>query len=308
MHLWRDKLQISLSGRWQSFSLTAPNFSGAFPVYAGAAAISPPTAYTGDASAAYFFRSSGTKLRTHIGNAYRSPSLYERFGTYFDGSFFSAYGDPRLAPERAISIDGGIDQYIGSKKIKLTASYFYTRLQNTISFDITGGIVQPFTDPFGRFGGYYNTPGGIARGAEVGLEAALPRRITLRAAYTFTNSIDRVSQYSDGVLQSPQVIPQQFSFLVAKPFGKHWDTEVDGHFGNHYEYPFGGNSYPYNTIPLIFPAARQVNLSLGYTVPVRESKRLRIYSRLDNLNDQTYYEEGFVTPGFVARGGVQFFF
>ena len=308
IRLFENKLQLSLSGRWQSFDLTAPSFSGAFPVYASASAVSPPSAYTADASAAYFFAATGTKVRSHVGNAYRAPSLYERFGTYFDGSNFTAYGDPRLAPERAISFDAGFDEYFASQKLKLSASYFYTRLQNTIAFDVTGAIVNPAVDPYGRFGGYYNAPGGLARGMEVSLQATLPRRVTFRGAYTYTNSRDRVSEYSDGVLQTPQIVPQLFSASIMKQFGKRWDTELDCLAGSHYYYPFSSNQYPYNTIPLVFQAVRQLNMSLGYTAPISESKRLRIYARLDNLNDQTFYEEGFLTPRFVARAGLQFFF
>jgi iron complex outermembrane receptor protein len=37
---------------------------------------SPPAAYTGDGSAAYFIRRTGTKLRAHAGRGYRAPSLY----------------------------------------------------------------------------------------------------------------------------------------------------------------------------------------------------------------------------------------
>ena len=308
IRLLKDKLQISLSGRRQSFHLNAPVFSGTFPVYASANALSPPSAYVGDASVAYFLRSSGTKIRSHVGNAYRAPSLYERFGTYFDGANFTAYGDPRLAPERAISIDAGIDQYLASQKLKISATYFYTRLQQTIGFDLTGAIVNPATDPFGRFLGYYNTPGGLARGVEVSLEATLPRRTLLRSAFTYTNSRDRISQYADGILLTPQIVPQLFSASLSKQFGTHWDAEIDCLIGNHYYYPFSANQYPYYSVPLVFEGYRQANLSVGYTVPLDERKRLRIYSRFDNLNDQTYYEEGFLTPGFVARGGMQLFF
>jgi vitamin B12 transporter len=306
--LLSDKLQISLSGRWQSFDLNAPVFSGTFPVYASAGALSPPSAYVGDASVAYFFRSSGTKIRSHVGNAYRAPSLYERFGTYFDGSNFTAYGDPRLAPERAISIDAGIDQYFAGQKVKISATYFYTRLQETIAFDLTGAIVNPATDPYGRFGGYYNTPGGLARGVEVSIEAKLPGRTLIRSAYTYANSRDRISEYSDGALQTPGTIPQLFSASITKQFGTHWDAEIDCLVGSHYYYPFSTNQYPYYSIPFVFQSPRRANLSVGYTLPLSERKRLRIYSRLDNVNDQTYYEEGFLTPGFVARGGMQFFF
>lgn len=302
--LVQDRLQISLSGRWQGFSLDAPSFTGSvFPVYASAPALTPHDAFTGDASAAYFLRSSNTKIRTHIGNAYRAPSLYERFGTYFFGNSFTAYGDPRLAPERAVSMDGGIDQYVASDKVKISATYFYTRLQETIAFDDTGAIINPNTDPFGRlFGGYYNTPGGIARGVEVSTEAKLPHGVLVRAAYTYTNSIDRVSRYSDGDLRTPLILPQTFSFQVAKQFGKHWDTSIDGLFSSRYLYAFYGQP------PTLFDGPRQLNASMGYTIPVNDKQSFRIYSRIENLNNQTLYEQGYLTPRIVARGGVQFRF
>ena len=72
---------------------------------------SPTPAYTGDASVAYLFRKTGTKLRAHVGRGYRAPSLFERFGTGFDPVYgYSVYGDPRLKPEHSTSLDGGIDQ------------------------------------------------------------------------------------------------------------------------------------------------------------------------------------------------------
>ncbi len=301
--LFADRLQISLSGRWQGFHLDDPTFSGRLPVYASATAISPPNAWTGDASAAYFLRSSNTKIRTHVGNAYRAPSLYERFGTYFYGNEFTAYGDPRLAPERAISVDGGIDQYFASDKLRVSATYFYTRLQQTIGFDGSGAIVNPLTDPFGRSaGGYYNTRGGLARGVEISAESKLPHGVIVRGAYTYTNSRDRVSRYRNGDLRTPVILPQSFSFEIAKQFGKRWDTSFDALITSHYLYAF------YGVPPNIFTGPRQANLSIGYTVPISDKERVRIYSRIENLNNQTLYEQGFLTPGIVARGGLQFWF
>ncbi len=304
--LLHDRLQISLSGRWQGFMLNAPTFSGVFPIYASSPAFAPPSAWTGDASAAYFVRSSGTKFRSHVGNAYRAPSLYERFGTFFDSGTFSAYGDPRLHPERAVSLDAGIDQYFASDQLKLSASYFYTRLQETIAFD-SGILITPSVDPFGRLGGYYNTGGGIARGIELSGEAKLPRRTILRAAYTYTNSIDRVSEYSNGLLQTPRIYPHTFTFIILKEFGRHWDTSFDFLAGSHFLYQLYEPS-PFSVLAYSFKGPRQASLSVGYTVPLAERRKLRIYARLENLGNQQYFEDGFPTPGFVARGGVQFSF
>lgn len=302
--LFQDRLQVSLSGRWQGFDLSAPAFSGVFPVYASAAAVSPPGAFTGDASLAWFVRGANTKFRSHVGNAYRAPSLYERFGTYFDGSTFSAYGDPRLSPERSVSMDVGFDQYFSRDTARLTATWFYTRLQETIAYD-PGNLITPATDPYGRYGGYYNTPGGIARGVEISGEAKLPRRILIRAGWTYTNSIDRISEYSNGLLQTPRIFPETFTFTVMKPFGKHWDTAFDFLAGSDFLFQLYNALPPYDALAYSFKGPRKANLSIGYTQPLGERLKLRIYTRLENLLNQDYFEDGFLTPGFVARGGVQ---
>jgi iron complex outermembrane receptor protein len=110
------RLQVTLAARAQTFSLKPPQFSsGSAGAYAGASTIDPPTAYTGDGSIAYFFRQAGTKLRAHVGNSFRTPAGYERFG----GDGRTNYGDPRLSPERALAVDAGIDQWLFTSKVQL---------------------------------------------------------------------------------------------------------------------------------------------------------------------------------------------
>ncbi|MBA3768659.1 MAG: TonB-dependent receptor, partial [Acidobacteria bacterium] len=77
-----DRLQLSAAFRAQFFSLSNPKFTPvAGAPYTGIAFGSPGNAYTGDGSIAYFVRATNTKLRAHVGNGYRAPSLFERFGT-----------------------------------------------------------------------------------------------------------------------------------------------------------------------------------------------------------------------------------
>src|ERR1044072_8002848 len=101
------------------------------------------SAYTFDGSASYFFDKTGTKLRAHVGNGYRVPSLFERFGPFFS-SFgtpeFVALGDPNLQPEKTIAFDGGLEQTLFKNKARLSATYFYTKLIDTIGF---GNVVSP---------------------------------------------------------------------------------------------------------------------------------------------------------------------
>lgn len=82
-------------------------------------------------------------------------------------------------------MDGGIDQKLAGDRVQLSATYFYTRLQDVIVFDSTG-FITPATDPYGRFGGYRNTGGGLARGVELGMTAKPYRTLDVAASYTFT--------------------------------------------------------------------------------------------------------------------------
>src|SRR5262249_681571 len=114
---------------------------------------------------------------------------------------FSPFGDPRLAPERSIAVDGGIDQKLANDRVQLSATYFYTRLQQVIVFDFTG-LINPVTDPFGRFGGYVNPGGGLARGVELAVNARPTRKLYFNASYTYTNAANRVATNVPRFLQT----------------------------------------------------------------------------------------------------------
>jgi iron complex outermembrane receptor protein len=222
--------------------------------------------------------------------------LYERFGTSFFAGSFSAYGDPRLRPERSVAIDGGIDQYFASDRLRVGASYFYTRLQEVIGFD-SSGIIRAATDPFGRSLGYLNTRGGLSRGAEVELEAKPWRSTRVQASYTYTNARDKVSFYADGTLQSPRITPHSFSLVVLQQIAKHVDGSLEFLAASDFEFPLSRRVY-------VFDGPRQVAVSLGYTKQLGERANLRVFTRFNNLTDQHYYEDGYRTPGRWGTGGL----
>ena len=80
--LYRNKLQIAGGVRAQFFNLKMPEFSVDNAPYTNLTLENPPTAYTFDGAVSYFF-TTDTKIRAHVGNGYRVPSLYERFGTFY---------------------------------------------------------------------------------------------------------------------------------------------------------------------------------------------------------------------------------
>jgi len=302
IRLLENRLEILLSARFTQANLDQPSFVGALSPYAGIKLSNPPAAYTGDASIAYFLHTTSTKVRAHLGNSFRLPSLYERFGGFlFDGTDF-AYGDPRLAPERFVSGDFGFDQYLFRQHLKVSATYFYTRLQHVIMFlDFPPGYV----DPYGRTGGYSGTAGGISRGVELSGDFHPARRTTVFATYTYTNAKDLQSEYFTGLpyapLQMPRILPNQVSIIATQQIGKHVDLGMDFLAGSKFFYPLYGYAYQ-------FDGPRQLGLDAGYSLNFAERMGARFYLRVSNTLDQSYYEDGFHAPQRWAVGGIHLSF
>lgn len=308
LRLIDDRLQISGAFRAQFFKLNEPRFTPAASApYTGITFQSPPAAYTGDGSIAYTFRSSGTKLRGHVGNGYRAPSLFERFGTAFDSFFgYSVFGDPRLEPERSIGFDAGIDQTFYDNRVRVSATYFYTQLRQVIIFDFSG-LIDFTTDPFGRFGGYLNTNGGIARGAEIELRATPTRTLNLTAAYTYTKAQQRTPQVP-GTIRSLIVPDHQFSLVATQRIGRRLLVNFDFSASSNYlgaifdPVTFASRGYR-------FKGLAKADLGASYTLPLGDDKRqLRFFGYADNLFDREYFESGFRTPGRTGRAGASFVF
>lgn len=304
IRLLDGRLQISLSGRVQKFELDKPSFTGGAPLYQNVKLNDPPSAYTGDGSIAYLSASTGTKLRAHVGNGYRVPSLYERFGASFYGGSFSAYGDPLLRPDRLISVDGGFDQYLFNSRVVLRATYFYTRLQEAIVFDFSGAINYR-TDPYGRFGGYRNTGGGLARGVETSAETRITRSLTLNASYTYTNARERNSSLIGGSLRALRVFDHMGTITAIQRIGKRVDVTANFLAASDYIFPLFSGS---GSRPFLFPGPRKLDLALNYTHPVTDHTSVRFYTRVENALNQNYLEEGFKTPGAWAVAGVKLLF
>jgi iron complex outermembrane receptor protein len=298
--LLADRLQLSLAFRLQGFDLSAPRFVGGAPRYVGVSFDAPPNAYTGDGSMAYLFRSTNTKLRAHVGNGYRAPSLFERFGAGFFGGDFTPFGDPRMKPERSIAVDGGIDQTFLRGRARVSATYFYTRLQNIIDFGPT-----PPGDPFGRpFGGYLNLGGGLARGVELSAEISPAPSTSLFASYTYTNA-DQRAPNATGRLAVPGVSDHLFTLVATQRVGRRVDVTFDLSAVSDYSPSFPSPSF--DTL-YVFDGYVKADLVAAYTLPIDDRLSLRIYGKVENVFDRAYTESGFRAPGAFFIGGAAFRF
>jgi iron complex outermembrane receptor protein len=312
LSLFAERLQLSASGRWQSFQLDTPVFrlQGIRNPYAGVTLASPPRALTGDIAAAYFVASSGTKFRAHAGNSYRAPSLYERFGGGFFGNpatgqaSFTPYGDPRLGPDRYNSFDWGLDQYLWNQRVRVSATHFYVRTKQVIIFDFSG-LIRPATDPYGRTSGYTMGPGAINRGAELAVEARPMRGTVIQGSYTFVNANSDRDAVITGFYRALNAPRHTASFLVTQQIGKRLDVTFDVfRSGVHYiNYFAAGRNRAYE-----FPAFTKADLAASYKVWIQDSRSLKAVVRIDNVLNRTYYENGVLNPRAWAVAGLTYSF
>ena len=290
-----DRLQLSVGARAQFFRIRAADRPGSL------VGIDAEKSLTGDGSIAYFIRSSNTKLRAHVGNGFRAASLFERFGAgTFQNMGLLRFGDPTLRAEQSISVDAGIDQRFS--RALLGATYFYTRLQRIINFN-SSFVVDPLG--LGRFSGYENRPGGFSRGVETFLEAAPWKGAGLRASYTYTNS-DRLVPLRG--LQPEYVIPRHVFGLTLNQRYRAFAFNFDLNHTGSYIAPIFENDFPFRTAELTFSGHTKADLFGSYERQVSEGATLILFAGADNLFDQRYYENGFLAPGIVGRGGVRFKF
>src|SRR5262249_33915539 len=263
---------------------------------------SPKTALTGDISAAYMIAATNTKLRAHFGNAYRAPSLYERFGAGFSNNpvtglvVFSGFGDPRLAPDRYNSADAGIDQYLLRNRLRVSATYFYTRVVSITAFD-SSGVILTATDPFGRSSGYINGSGGISRGAELAFESRPMRNLSLSGSYTYVReNTDRDISVA-GFWKILGVPAHVGSFVATKNWGSRIDTTFYLSSYSTYYTPFfaGTRSRAFE-----FPGFTKGSLVGSFRAWQNDRSTLRVYTKVDNLFNQRYYQNGWLAAKATA--------
>jgi vitamin B12 transporter len=288
-----DRLRISLGVRGQWYRIRSADRPGFLQGREAESSI------TGDGSVAYLISRSGTKLRAHIGNGFRAPSLFERFGEgTFSGAGLVRFGDPTLRAEQSISVDGGFDQRLVKDRLLFGATYFYTRLQRVVAF--TGFVVDPLGA--GRFSGFVNQPGGMSRGVESYVQAAPLKGMDLRASYTFTNS-DR--SLASGALVPEYVIPKHLiGFTLTQRF-RALLLNLDVNRTGSYIAPVFENNFPFRMAELRFDGYTKADAFASYERRAGERLTWVLYGGVENLLDRKYYENGFLAPGAIGRGGIK---
>ena len=286
------RLQISIGAREQLFRIRAADRPGFLNN------ITADNSLTGDGAIAYFIPSTNTKLRAHVGNGFRAPSLFERFGSGVFQNVPTRFGDPTLRAEQSIGVDGGIDQRVAKNKLLFGLTYFYTRLQRVIDFKSFRSAFNPTGDPdplgVQRSGGYLNFPGGMSRGLETFVEAAPYAGTSISASYTYTNA-DRFVPPAG--LQPQFVTPKHlFGLSVTQRY-----RAILASFSLNRTGRYIATVFPVN---LTFDGYTKADLFASYERRVNERVVFTFFGGADNVFNQKYFENGFRAPGTVGRGGL----
>lgn len=137
--------------------------------------------FSGKAAAVYRLRP-GSVVRASLGNAFRTPTLYDLFRVTFSGITQAlSLPNPELQPESLWSWEVGARQYFGSRLSFDTA--FYENRVNDLIYRSTDLV----RDPSGRTSIVRNAGRAQTRGFEAGLEQKFSF-LTLRQSYTFTDA------------------------------------------------------------------------------------------------------------------------
>jgi vitamin B12 transporter len=168
-----DRFDVSLGGR-----IDAVDTSKTFATWRG--------------TAAYRIAETGTKLRASLGTGAKAPSLYQLYNPYRA----TTTAPSTLSPETSIGGDIGIDQSLPYNLGTVSATVFYNKYRNLISFHDLAYTPTYIAE-------YYNVNRAETKGIESSLDLVLvPGEWRTRGSYTFLLSEDTLAHHA--LLQRPQ--------------------------------------------------------------------------------------------------------
>jgi hypothetical protein len=123
----------------------------------------------------------------------------------------------------------------------------------------------------------------------------------MQGSWTWTNADDRVSQVSTGSLRAVRVSEHMFTVVATQRFGRRLDVTFDLAAATDYVVPF-------SMTPVVFDGPVKADLVVSWTQTLSDRSSLRFYTRVENMLNREYLEEGFRTPKAWAVAGMKWLF
>lgn len=213
-----------------------------------------------------------TKLRGSVGTGFKAPSLVQ---------LYSPYGNPDLQAETSTGWDIGVDQQIVRDRLAAEVTFFDNDYDDLITFNPSTFVLE-------------NINSAYTQGVEVALTTTLSETVSLRSAYTYTESEDRDTDESllrrprnkGSITTTYQPTDRVTSQVEWRVYGKRFDNDF--------------SAYP--PVRTTLAGYGLVNLAISY----KANETFEIFTRVDNIFDQEYEEVlGYGTMGCAAYGGLK---
>jgi vitamin B12 transporter len=237
-----------------------------------------------------------TRLRFSYGQGIKEPSLDQSYGS--DPCF---PGNNTLKPERSRTIDAGIDQFLASEKLRLSATYFDNRFRDIVSFAFNAVTTPACT--FGT-GTYFNTDLARARGVNLSGDFRPRRWLSLKGSYSFDNTrvLEAPNSFASVELPGNHLLrrPVNSGSLVLNTGFRAWTLSLTGYFtGVRTDSDFLGFGLTRN------PGYARFDIAGGYNL----GRGISLYARATNLFDKQYQDAiGFPALGRDVRVGMNYRF
>jgi vitamin B12 transporter len=232
---------------------------------------------TARVAASYLIKETDSRLKASWGQGFRAPTFNELFFPAFAPC--PAFGNPNLKPEESTSWDGGAEQHLWDRRVRLAATYFHT--------DFTNLIQSTLTDPVNFCFQAQNV--GKARSEGVELEGSVTPidGLVFAIAYTYTDTEDRTTGNP-----LPRVTPNALSVTGTwEPLpGLTLSGEVQV-LSSQFEAPGQPRNQGYTV----------VNAAAAYRLPIKRwgfLSDITLHLRVTNLFNEDYSE----VAGFPALG------
>lgn len=235
---------------------------------------------TGRATVAYAIYETGTKLRASVGSGAKRPTAYQIGNNLYTAAKYPGEDvDTDLKPETSIGVDVGIDQSLFDGAVNVSATVFYNRFQDLLSFE---SIAYPD-------GAYENIDRAETAGVEIsGDVEIIPGKLRAGATYAYLHS--RNLDTGKQLARRPE---HSASFDITLIGSYRFETTLSGVYVGE---RFNRSS---STSPL--PAYGRLDLSAKYML----TSQTELFGRIENLTDERYEDpDGYNAPGLSAYVGL----
>jgi len=227
---------------------------------------------------------SSVKIFSNIGRGIKNPQFSELYSTAFTD------GNPDLRPERARTIDAGVEVTLDDQRVLARVTYFDNAFNDQVAFKSTSSRIDGKPD-------FINIDGSQAKGWEI--EGALQRPVagfTASAGYALVDTkvvafVSTSEQFQPG---QPLLRRPKHSAVLRANYARGRATVNFNvrHVGQRHDAAFLGLSA---VVSPQFPTGRSVDITVNpaYTVSwlggeVRLSRDVAAYVRIDNLANTSY--------------------